>query len=377
MNVNFIDTTLRDGEQAPGVSFTVNEKLQICEKLITAGVDEIEAGIAIVDRSTSDFIKTLVGLNTSCNISAWSRLNENDIKQTILTGVERVHISVPSSIYHLNSQIGSEENIYSFFDKNISMLKDNFDYISIGLQDTFRAKREYLKSMTQYLNGIGVDRVRISDTVGSALPHEVENLIHFIKSIFSGVIDFHGHNDFGLATANALTAIEAGADAINVTVNGLGERAGNTSLEEIAVILDRYEKYQSNIKITELLPLCELVSRFSHREIPVNKPITGDLVFTHESGIHCREILNNPLSYQPFKPELLGDIHSKIVIGSHSGKSSVKNALNQAGLKITNSYLPKITQLLKERSREKKDFLTQKEIETIYYEEMNHVGNTM
>lgn len=377
MRVKIIDTTLRDGEQAPGVSFTVNEKLHICEKLISIGINEIEAGIPVVDKSTFDFIKILVKLKPSCEVSTWCRLNEFDIRQSILTGVERIHISVPSSIYHLNSQVGSEENIYSFFDSHISLLRDNFGFISVGLQDTFRANTQYVKSMTEYLENLGINRIRVSDTVGSSFPNDIQSLIYTIRSYFSGSVDFHGHNDFGLATANTLAAIDAGADSVNVTVNGLGERAGNTPLEEIAVVLNRHKTYQSNIKISELLTLCEMVSVYSHRDIPVNKPITGDLVFTHESGIHCRELFNNPLSYQPFNPELLGNKHSKIVIGSHSGKSSVKNVLNSAGLNITNSYLPKITKLLKERSRAKKDFLTQQEIETIYYEEMRHVGNTM
>lgn len=377
MDVKIIDTTLRDGEQAPGVSFTNREKFDICDKLIEAGIDEIEAGIPVVDSNTFNFIKDLVSCNLPCSISAWSRLHKGDIEKTILTGVEHIHISVPTSKYHLKSQMGSLTKVVGFFENNMSMLNDHFKSISIGLQDTFRTDKKDLITMLSYLNSLNIHRVRVSDTVGSAIPSEVNRLINTVKTHFNGSIDFHGHNDLGLATANSLTALEAGANSVNVTVNGIGERAGNASIEEIAVILHRHSFLNTNIRLMDLLPLCETVANYSHRTIPVDKPIIGDLVFTHESGIHCRELINNPASYQPFSPELLGDKHTEIVIGSHSGRASVKEVLKQAGYTLSEELLPHLTNKLKEISRMKKGFLTKKEIENIYFEEMNQYGNIM
>lgn len=368
MNVEIIDTTLRDGEQAPGVCFTSGEKLVIAEKLISLGIDEIEAGIPAMGRNEFDFISTLASFSNGSRISAWSRLVLSDVKEVLRTGADTVHISIPVSSYHLPYQLGSWDKLKIQLNEVLSYAQDHFKRVSIGLQDSFRTDRDRLLELCSLAEERKLYRVRFSDTVGNAFPDRVKELITYAKTLYSGVIDFHGHNDLGLAAANSLAALESGADSINVTVNGIGERAGNAALEQMAFIINQHPLLNSKLDLKKIRDLSITVSHYSGRAIPVDKPIIGSNVFTHESGVHCHGMLRNPLAYQPFRPEEVGLAESKIVVGSHSGKSNIRSILSNAGFNIRGEDVSKFMSEFKSKAAEKNNFLTAEEVIDIYRE---------
>lgn len=366
MNKEIIDTTLRDGEQAPGISFTEKEKWSIAQSLSDIGVDEIEAGIATTSVSHFNFIRDLVHTNLSPKISTWSRMNLSDLILAKDTGAEIIHISIPMSNIHLASRGEPWNELLKSLKLCLDFATNNFKHVSIGLQDSFRTEESRLDSVCSIAEDYNLYRIRFSDTVGNTLPSSVDSLIKKYRTRFSGKIDFHGHNDLGLATANSLIALESGADSVNVTINGIGERAGNSPLEEIVFILNQHNKYSTKCDVKKISSLCRDVALYSRREIPVNKPITGRLVFTHESGIHCHGLLKNPLAYQPFIPEDMGLKKSSIVVGTHSGRSNVIEILRRYGVIIKSEQLTDLMPLFQASAAIKKSYLTGDEVLNIY-----------
>jgi homocitrate synthase NifV len=373
MNKELIDTTLRDGEQAPGVSFSLKEKKVIALSLMELGISEIEAGIPIMGKESRDFISWLVRENTSCRVSSWARLKKEDILEAGKTGSDIIHISVPVSDYHLETQMGSWKNVLFNLHKYIRMAQDLFPCVSVGFQDSFRSNSTRLAEVCSIAEEYHIYRIRFSDTVGNTFPGNVRDLITEYRSRFSGKIDFHGHNDLGLASANSLSALEAGADSVNVTINGVGERAGNASLEELAFILDLHHDLGSSILLNKIKPLSSLVSEYTRRPIAVDKPIIGDLVFTHESGIHCHGLLKNPLAYQPFRPEEKGLSDSSFVVGTHSGRSNLINVLTKAGLKDLDPGMPHMMECVRRKANLKKNFLSTEEVLEIYRQQAGRI----
>ena len=361
-----IDTTLRDGEQAPGVSFSRNEKEEIALALAALGIDEIEAGIPVMGQDSRDFISWLSGQNIPCLVSAWSRLKLEDILEAGKTGADIIHISIPVSDYHINAQMGSWSDVLSRLKTCLKAAEDHFSAVSLGFQDSFRSQESRLEELCSVAEDQGIYRLRFSDTVGNAFPRTVRTIIKTFRSRFSGEIDFHGHNDLGLAAANSLAALEGGADSVNVTINGIGERAGNASLEELAFILDMHPEFCSSLSLKRIKPLCELTSLYSNRPIAVDKPITGELVFTHESGIHCHGMMRNSLAYLPFKPEEKGLPPTSMVVGSHSGRSNLVTVLAKAGIKESGSELSRTIERVREKAVLKKSFLSTEEVVEIY-----------
>lgn len=361
-----IDTTLRDGEQAPGVSFSLEEKVSIALRLMELGIDEIEAGIPVMGAESRDFISRLSRESSSCLISSWARLKTGDIAAAAETGSDIIHISVPVSDYHIDHQMGTWKNVLSRLDACLRVAGDHFPRISLGFQDSFRSKSSRLAELCSIAEDHHLYRIRFSDTVGSAFPDKVKELIRIHRKEFSGKIDFHGHNDLGLAAANSLAALDGGADSVNVTVNGIGERAGNASLEELAFILDMHPVFRSSLSLNRIKPLCELTAQYSGRSIAVDKPITGDLVFTHESGIHCHGLMKDPLAYQPFRPEEKGLARSSLVVGSHSGRSNLISVLSEAGIRERGGDLSRMMDTFRKKAALKKDFLSTEEVVEIY-----------
>ncbi len=366
MKIEIIDTTLRDGEQAPGVFFTLQEKWEIAEKLIELGIDEIEAGIPVMGRDHSRFIESLARFSKKTRISAWSRFKLEDVRSVYKTGVNTIHISVPVSEYHLPDQLGSWGNVLKQFDEIITYAKDHFEFVSLGLQDSFRSDKNRIKQLCSIAEEFSLNRIRFSDTVGNTFPAYVGIFIMEMKSIFSGKIDFHGHNDLGLATANSLAALESWADSVNVTINGLGERAGNASLEQVAFVIDGHKYLESNIRLEGIKALSQKVSIITGRPLALDKPIVGKNVFTHESGIHCHGQLKNPLAYQPFNPEEKGLDKSNLVIGTHSGKSGVEGILKSIGIDRPEGDMKYFMEKFKAESKRKKNYLTPDEVKKIY-----------
>ncbi len=331
-----IDSTLRDGEQAPGVVFTLEEKINIACMLSELGVNEIEAGIPAMGEQERFEIVQMVSQQLDCRLTAWCRAVRSDIALAARSGTEGVHISFPVSDILMAVMGKTESWVMHQVETLVPFGKRYFDYVSVGALDATRADMKFLKRFSRHAADFGAHRLRIADTNGITRPSKIRHLIKILKTTAPDLaIDFHGHNDLGMATANAITAFESGADALSVTVNGLGERAGNAALEEVAVALKQMAPATCDIQTKQLLSICSYVSEASKRSIPVDKPITGASVFSHESGIHCAGLIENPMAFQPFLPESVGRSGGSYVVGRHSGSKMIQHLLSEKGYNVS------------------------------------------
>ena len=363
-----VDTTLRDGEQAPGVVFTTREKLEIAMDLARVGINEIEAGIPAMGKEARRDIKALLALNLPCTLTSWCRAVQKDIEQAAQCCTPGVHISFPVSSILLKTFDKDEAWVLKSLKSLVGYAKTCFDRVSVGAQDATRTRQEFLNKFAALAHEAGADRLRIADTVGMAGPLMVMDLVEGLRKGVPGIcLEFHGHNDLGMATANAVTAVEAGAGALSVTVNGLGERAGNTPLEEAAMALFEIGGYKGTIDMTRMTKLCRRVAKASGRGIPPSKPITGENVFCHESGIHCAGLLKHPSAYQLFTPEQVGQKESDFVIGYHSGSAGICHALEKQGISIGKSLARKLIPFVRQKALEHKSSLTPAELKELYF----------
>ena len=361
-----VDTTLRDGEQAPGVVFSAAEKMEIACLLADAGVNELEIGYPAISVEERDAIRDIVALHLPVRLTSWARAKWEDIEAACLSGTEAVHISFPVSELYL---LLMEKN-YSWVQMQLLELvtkaKKYFSVVSVGAQDATRAKPELLKQFVLDATACGADRIRIADTVGISTPMSVVRLVGDLKACSPTVLEFHAHNDLGMATANAFTALEAGCEAVSVSVTGIGERAGNAALEELAIALKLSSTFQATINTQQLSTLCAAVSKASGRAIVDQKPVVGKSAFQHESGIHCAALLKNPLSYQPFLPDQIGGQKSELVIGKHSGSASLQHFFSGRGIHITRNEANYLLPIVRTTATEKKRALRPDELDTIY-----------
>jgi homocitrate synthase NifV len=328
-DIYIIDSTLRDGEQAPGVAFCRRDKLQLALMLASAGVDELEIGIPAMGDEECRVLRDIVKLRLPCVLSSWCRARQDDLEAAASVGTPGVHISFPVSGPLLKTIGKNEAWVFETLEALVPMACREFSRVSVGALDATRADERFLRAFASAAASCGAMRLRIADTVGIASPLGVMKLIGQMRMAAPDLsLDFHGHNDLGMATANALCAAEAGAGALSVTVNGLGERAGNTALEEIALALAISTGKACRIKPERLQALCAYVGRISGRTIPPDKPVTGSLIFTHESGIHTHGLLQNDLSYQPYLPRTVGR-QTRLVLGKHSGRHALRTTMEE------------------------------------------------
>jgi len=328
-SIYIIDSTLRDGEQAPGVSFSHRDKLRLASMLAEAGVDELEVGIPAMGEGEKNCIRDIVNLHLPCRITSWCRARWEDVVYASKLKTGGVHISFPVSTSLLEAIGKNETWVLNKLEELVPAARRLFPRVSVGAIDSTRANTSFLKKFADLASSCGAYRMRVADTVGIATPVKVMRMFRMLSAASKTMIlEFHGHNDLGMATANSLCAVIAGAGALSVTVNGLGERAGNAPLEEIVVAMPMTTGKSCNIDPHNLRPLCSFVSRISNRVIPVNKPVTGDLIFTHESGIHCHALIKDDLTYQPYPPAMLGR-KTEFVIGKHSGSTIIRHLLQQ------------------------------------------------
>ena len=340
--IYIFDTTLRDGEQTPGVALTVDEKIQIAQKLNNLGVDKIEVGFPASSKGEIESAKKIKDLDLKSTLVGLSRSLKGDIDAVIDADLEYVHTFIGTSPLHRDYKLKmSREEIIEKAVGAVEYAKDHGLTVEFSAEDATRTERDFLFEVFDEVAGAGADFLDVPDTVGILTPVVTHELITDIKNHFEIPISVHFHNDFGLATANTLTAIECGANQAHVTINGLGERTGNCSLEELVMSLKVAYGVDLGLDTTRLYSLSNLVGRLTGVKMPVNKPIVGDNAFAHESGIHVHGILNNSSTYEPMTPEMVG--HSrKIVLGKHTGANALRSKLKEYHIDLDEKQFCKV-----------------------------------
>jgi homocitrate synthase NifV len=334
-----VDTTLRDGIQMPGAVLSFNAKAAIFDRLALLGISEAEIGCPAQGAGAVTEIRRLRERHPTVNCSTWCRARKDDIDAAAQTGVATIHISFPVSDCHMAIGGNTRKQVLKRLSGLIRYALSAAPRVTIGAQDASRADPLFLQLFITAAVDAGASRIRIADTVGSATPQSVSRIITAIKTTCpSAHLEFHGHNDFGLATANTLAAIEAGVDAVSVTVQGVGERAGNAPLEEIITAAVMLYGYTTSLRLEALDELCRTATRYFNLPEQPNKAICGSNAFRHESGIHCHGMLRDPLAYQPIDPAGVGRRNS-YSIGEQSGYSSLRAVLRENGISIDEGLL--------------------------------------
>ena len=367
--VTIVDTTLRDGEQTAGVVFANEEKIVIAGMLSELGVDQLEVGIPTMGGDEKEAIKQIVKRNLKSSIMAWNRAVISDIEQSIDCGVDAVAVSISVSDIHIQHKLKtSREWVLENMVKSVEFAKKNGLYVSVNGEDASRADRDFLVEFINAAKQAGADRFRYCDTVGIMEPFKIRDDIKYIYDSTGFDIEMHTHDDFGMATANAVAGIKGGASHVGVTVNGLGERAGNAALEEVLMSLMLVYGYKGeNINTQMFREVSQYVSRASGRELPIWKAIVGTNMFAHESGIHADGAIKDPKNYEAFDPAIVG-LERQIVIGKHSGRAAIINKFREYNKELTDDEARGILELLRSTSVRLKRPLFDKEVVQLYKE---------
>ncbi len=361
--LKFSDTTLRDGEQAPGVVFSLSDKLRIAAALDKLGVDEAEVGSSAMGMEELDGIRTLVGQGFRMPLSCWCRALEEDVCHAAKTGVGIVNVSFPVSDILLESMDRCRDWVRHHLRRVLPFAARTGCEVSVGLQDAPRASPDFLDEVLHTVEELGAFRVRVADTVGILNPFSTADLVGRIKSAAPRLsVSFHAHNDLGMAVANTLAAARAGADTLDCTVNGLGERAGNCPLEEVLFALKFSDGRLLDWNPEALAAACKLTAAASGRSVPPAKPVTGAMAFRHESGIHVRSLLKDPLSYAACPPSAIGLAGHAYALGKHSGAAGVKAFFATRAIALSFAEVRQLTVAIRQESRRLKRDLLEHEV---------------
>ena len=335
MNVRIFDTTLRDGEQTPGVSLSPEKKLGIAKKLSELGVDAIEAGFPVISEGESNAIKMIVKENLPLEVCGLARTNQKDIDAAVNCGLKYIHAFIATSDIHLKHKLNmTREQALEKAVQSVEYAKSSGLQVEFSAEDATRTDRDFLKKIFSEVAKAGADRIDIPDTVGYSTPEYIAQITKDAVEVTKLPVSVHCHNDFGLAVANALSGIQAGASCAHVTINGIGERAGNASLEEFVMALHSLQfenKWETNINTKLLYETSRYVSKLAGITVQPNKAIVGQNAFGHESGIHTHGVLSNPLTYEPISPELVGRSRW-LQVGKHAGIHGMNAMLAEYGV---------------------------------------------
>ena len=345
--IRIFDTTLRDGEQSPGATMTTEEKIQVAEQLVRLNVDIIEAGFPAASPGDLIAVKEIARRTRGVAVAGLARANTGDI-DAAWEGIREadrpvIHVFIATSEIHLKHKLklNKEEALHQV-KRMVAYARNLSPTVEFSAEDATRSEWDYLCRVCEAAIRAGATTINIPDTVGYTLPHEYETLFRYLRERVPGIDDVvmsaHCHNDLGMGTANTLAAIKAGARQVEVTVNGLGERAGNTAMEEVVMALrtrpDAFGNIRTRINTQEFLPTSQLVSQLTGIPVQPNKAVVGANAFSHEAGIHQDGMLKNRMTYEIMTPQSVGWTDTKLVLGKHSGRHGLDARLRQLGHKL-------------------------------------------
>jgi homocitrate synthase NifV len=330
--MHIFDTTLRDGEQAAGVVFSIEEKCAIAQSLQQCGVRFLEIGIPAMGGDAVDEINRITEVADQCDCFVWARATREDIERAKACDVDGIHISFPVSPIHLGAWQKDMNWVMKTLEDLVIDARQHFNHVSVGAQDASRARWKDLFEFAGRSHHLGVHHLRIADTVGILNPQSTHTLIKGLHTVYPGLdLEFHGHNDLGLATANTTTALISGATYASTTINGLGERAGNAAMEEVVMAMKVSYNQRFDLDTFCFLELSNLVASASGSMLFPGKPIVGSRVFSHESGIHCSGLKRNTATYESFNPHEVGHADRTYYYGMQTGPSAIVSLASEMG----------------------------------------------
>ena len=346
-DIKMFDTTLRDGEQAPGIALSSDDKLRIALAIDDLGVDIMEAGFAASSQVDKDTIKRIVAEKPQCTVCSLARSVREDVDAVIDTGADYIHTFIATSDLHMKYKLKmTPEQVKERAVEMVEYAREHGLQVQFSCEDATRSDLDFMKDVCVAVQDAGACAINLPDTVGVIVPQGMKYVVSEMKKVLDVPISLHCHNDMGLAVANTLAGVEAGASICQCTINGIGERTGNASLEEVA--LNLFANYGvETIDLSKIGKTCKTIERITGFPIAYNKPIVGRNAFAHESGIHVHGVMNNTSTYEPYLPELVG-VDRHFVLGKHSGLHSVKGRLDELGINFPEERMHELMQTVKD-----------------------------